>query len=819
MKRLIFAIVVCALAASNVHVEAQTSEQGRQTVRFNFDWKFQKGSVDEGFGQFYDDRDWETVQLPHDVSIYGPFVRDGSDRANGWRPRSEGWYRKTFDLPADARAKKVHIEFEGVYRDARVWINGRYLGRHLNGYLGFEHDLTPYVDWDGANVIAVHYDNRTPGTSRWYTGEGIYRDVWLKIVDPLHVPLHGTYVTTPIITEQSAVVEMQTEVVNHYAENKTVRIVTEIQDAEKKVVCSATAMAPLSINETYIFRQEMEVPHPNLWDVENPYLYRAITRVFDSSGEKDTYETRFGIREVRLTPDKGLLLNGKKVFAQGGDIHHDLGCLGSATFRRGYEKRLLALKEMGCNSVRLSHNPHASMVLDLCDEMGVLVIDELYDKWNSQYYGGEASIADMWRTDLEHFIRRDRNHPSIYIWSMGNEVLKQHGKWDSKFETPADAADYGVGLLKQMVDFTHRMEPTRKVTCALYPLRETGLKEWESWDNYEQFMASSPPPMAFHMDVVSWNYTENFFDLDHRNYPQMMFIASESATSLQLGNRKVSWLEIDPTYLIGHYYWSAWDYLGESYWPAKTWARAFFDLGERMNPLGALYRSFYDAEPFVEIWVYEQDEEKLEQWNGHFHHVLHGKRWNWYLMDDHWNWQGNERVKLTTFTNCDQVELFVNERSLGVKKLADFENQLIDWDIPYQSGTIRAVARNGQTIVADHSLKTAGEPVKVLLEPDRETIKADGLDLAYINVRIVDDSGITVTDADRPIRFDVAGAGVNAGVASGDYYSDEPFQGTQRSTQAGHCLLVIRANREKGTVTVTATTADLPSSQCVIAVN
>jgi len=815
MKRLIFSFFLSVLAANMVCTKAGRPEHSRQIILFNFDWKFEKGSLDSRFERFYDDRNWKTVQLPHDVSIYGPFTKAESDRANGWRPRNQGWYRKKFALPENTRARKVYIEFEGVYRDAKVWINGTYLGRHLNGYLGFEYDLTNYIDWDGENVIAVYYDNRTPGTSRWYTGEGIYRDVWLKIVDPLHVPLYGTYVTTPKVSNLSAVLNVRTEVVNQYPENKKVRLVTEVVDQQGKVVSSSSSSASLSSNETYVFHQEMDVEKPHLWGIKEPYLYQAATKVLDSNGLRDTYETPFGVREVRLTPDKGLILNGEKVFVQGGNMHHDLGCLGAATFKRGYRKRLLALKKMGCNSIRLSHNPHASMILDLCDELGLLVIDEAYDKWTSQYYGGQVSFTNMWKTDLEHFIRRDRNHPSIYIWSMGNEVMKQHGMWDKKFETPADGADYGVDILQQMVDFSHHLDPTRKVTCALYPLRETGMKEWEYWDNYDEFMASSPPPMAFNMDVISWNYTENFFDLDHRNYPHMIFIASESGTNLDFGTRKNSWLEIDSTYLVGYYYWAAWDYLGESTWPQKTWSRAFFNLGERINPLGAMYRSFYSDEPFVEIWIYEQDKEKLEQWDEQFNN----KRWSWYPMANHWNWQINNEVKVATFTNCNYVELLVNNRSLGVRKRTEFEDRLVEWNVAYQPGTIRAIVRNRNEIIAEHTLITAGEPVKILLEPDRKIIKANGLDLAYIKVRIVDSNGTTVPNAERLIQFDVEGAGVNAGVSNSDFYSDEPFQGTQRTTHAGKCLLVIRSKREKGEVSISAKSADLSPGQSVIIVN
>ena len=585
--------------------ECMCQFQVRHKTLFNFDWKFTKGYINGGFQYRFDDSEWEDVNLPHDASISEGVDRENSTRANGWLPYGSGWYRKHFSLGEKAKGKHIFIQFQGVYRDAKVYINGIYLGRHLNGYLGFEHEISKYVKFDGDNVIAVKYDNTTKGTSRWYTGEGIYRDVWLVITDKVHIPRYGMFITTPVIDKNKATINVTTEVSNDCIRKKEIQLITKIYIPENEVVTEYNSFAPVYSGETFQFIQEMEVDNPMLWSCDNPNLYKAISNVYIEGTMVDDYETTFGIRDIQITKDKGLLVNGKKVIARGGNIHHDLGCLGSAALEKGYERKLKRLKAMGCNSIRLSHNPHAPVLLDVADRLGFLVFNEAYDKWTSQFYGGVEPFQENWREDLTTFMRRDRNHPSVFIWSMGNEVLKQQGKHDVKFETPADASDYGVSLYKRMIDYAQRLDPSRKITVGLFPAREKFIKEWEHWDDYETFKNTNPAEMAFYGDVVSYNYSGNMFQYDHQRYPQLAFIASETSTNIGFGTRKNSWLEIDKGYVIGHYYWTAADYLGESTWPTKVWGRAFLDITDEMTPLGYLYKSFYDKEPMVFISIYE----------------------------------------------------------------------------------------------------------------------------------------------------------------------------------------------------------------------
>lgn len=780
----------------------------RDIQLFNFDWKFRQGNF-LGNNPTMVDSLWKTVNLPHDASISGEFSEEKSNSANGWLPQQMGWYRKHFTISPEAQGKFIYVEFEGVYRAAEVWINGYYLGKHLNGYLGFECDLTPFLNYGSDNVLAVKYDNSTPGTSRWYTGEGIYRNVWLKILSPVHVPQNGTYVSTSKITQESATVKIKTKVSNFTSQEKLCRLVTEIVDKKRISVAAFTSISLISSNETFLFDQDIDVIKPKLWSTEDPYLYTVVSKVYTDDRLMDTYETTIGIREIRMMPNKGLLVNGKKVVAKGGNLHHDLGCLGAAAFERGYEKRLENLKAMGCNSIRLSHNPHAPALLDLCDKMGILVISEAYDKWTSQYYGGEVSFESSWKEDITSWIERDRNHASIYLWSVGNEVPQQLGRWDEKFETPAAANRYGVDVFVKLKELVNTLDPTRPVTCVLFPARAKAVTEW---DNPASYYKSPPAEMAWYMDVVSTNYMENMFQPDHAKYPQMKFLASEVGTNLGYDYRKLSWLEIDTTFLIGHYFWSACTYLGESSWPAKGWDRAFYDASETLTPIGSIYQSFYSEKPMVHVWVFDEREKILNEWNKQYH----DKRWSWYPMRKDWNLQDYQKVKLATYTNCDDVELFLNGKSFGRKKVNTLSDHLLEWEIPYSPGILKAVGRIKNKVVAEQELKTSGFPLRLILEPDRQSIKADGLDLAYVLIRVVDEDGVTVPNADRLLRFKVGGAGEIAAVSNGNINSEEKWKASERSLYNGECLLVVRSARKEGRINIVASCDGLPEATCVV---
>lgn len=797
-------------------IQAQNSSQFQLETRtiqnFNFGWKHLKDNTTDTHRVGLIDEDWEKVSLPHDAAIFQKVSQENSDGANGYFPYLKGSYRKHFTISSDKKDKAIFIEFEGVYRNAKIWINGQYLGNHLNGYLGFEHELTDYILFDQDNVIVVKYDNTIKGSSRWYTGAGIYRDVWLKIVNPLHVPLYGTYVTTSKVSKENSLVNLATEVTNNHLQTKLCKLVSKIVDLNNQVVQTREAIVPVQSKQTFLFNQELEVNKPHLWSPNNPYLYTLKSEIYYHDKLVDEYSTTFGIRDIRMTPEKGLLINGEKVVAVGGNIHHDLISLGAAAYKAGFEKHILDLKSMGTNSVRLSHNPHATSLLEVCDEQGILVFNEGFDKWTSQFYGGEASFSSQYKKDVENWIKRDRNHPSVYIWSAGNEVAQQGQIEDEKFETPKDAEDYGVSTFLKIKEEINRWDPSRKVTVGLFPARE---KFWNGYDPKHQpkFNEVLPAEMAWYSDVVSCNYTEQMFAKDHQKYPQMMFINSEANTSLGMDFKDVSWSYIDTNYVIAHYYWTGYAYLGEATWPRIGWSLAFFDLGGELTNLGSMYQSYYDQQPMSHLWVYDKSEAATKLYEEQYGF---NKTWSWYPMTKNWNWEKGTQLKLAVFSNCEEVELYLNGKSQGRKKPADFKNNIVEWEVNYQEGTVEVRGINKGKVVSKDSLQTVDEPFAIEIETNKKGIEANGLDLAYLKVKVVDKNGRKVNTANHEISFEVSGAGTLEGLTSGDILSHENMKDSKRKAHQGSCLAVIKSNKEKGTITVKVSSEGLKGASIEI---
>lgn len=773
-----------------------TQKETRTRSLLNFDWKFWLGDVPGAQEPGFDDSKWRDVNLPHDFSISGPFdekVEQGG--ACGFLPRGIGWYRKTF--PSPRPGKIVTLDFGGVYTAADVWLNGTHLGKNYNGYLGFRYDITKLLKPAGeTNVLAVRADNTRAGSSRWYTGSGIYRDVNLVVTDPVHIPLYGTWVTTPQISTERAEVHVETVVANGGVTESDIKLTTEICNPAGKVVATADKTEKLAAGASVTIKQDLSVARPELWSPGAPNLYSVVSRVEADRKPCDFAKTDFGIRTILFTPEHGLLVNGKKVDIKGVNFHHDLGCLGSAAFGRGFERRLELIKEMGCNSVRLAHNPYQPELLDLCDRMGILVFDEAYDKWSDQYTGPEHPFEKAWPEDLKEFVLRDRNHPSVFLWSLGNEETGHQ----------MTAPDFGVTQFKTMAALVKSLDPTRAVTCGLFPARANGVRY--NAKPKESFQNSEPAEMAFAMDVASCNYTQSFFARDHGKYPQMVFLVSEIGTN---GSGE-QWFDYDHSYAVGQYYWGGFDYIGESFgWPVKGWARGLVDLAGFRKPASFYVQSFYSDKPMVHIAVQNPKPGNNVVWND--------VKLNWEYLDSHWNWPEGEKMKVFTYSNGDTVELFLNGRSLGTKKMADFKKMKMWWDVPFEPGILEAVARKDGKIVAEDRVRTAGPATALVLESDRPVLKDDGLDLAHITVKVVDDKGTVVPDASQKIHFSVTGAGTNAGVDNGDIYSNESWQGNERPAFQGRALLVVRAGRREGSVKILATAEGLKSAGLEIPVH
>ncbi|GHT53936.1 beta-galactosidase [Bacteroidia bacterium] len=753
---------------------------------FDFDWKFRLGESSGAIQPEYDDADWQNIQLPHDWSIEMPVERKNGG-SMGFFPGGTGWYRKTFEVPADYKNKKVTILFDGVYHQSDVYINGVHLGFHPYGYTGFEYDLSPYLKFGEKNTLTVRVDHSNAPSSRWYSGSGIYRHVWLTATHPVHLSTWGTSITTPRITSEEADIRIVTSIENNTDKEKTVSLESRIKDAKGKIVASAVAKIAIEKETAKNPEQVLSLPHPILWSPDSPYLYSVESIVKINGKAIDRYETPVGIRQIRTDPDKGFFLNGKNLKMKGMNLHQDAGPLGTAVPDRSYERRLEILKEYGCNAIRCSHNPPSPEFLDICDRLGFLVIDEAFDKWKSGYY--EKYFDEWWQKDLGDMLRRDRNHPSIVLWSIGNEVKEQD-----------DSTSTGMERAKMLQDYVHQIEPTRPVTAAIAP---------------GNLMLSPYNKSGFSdvLDIVGYNYQEPRYQDDHKLYPKRIFFGSE-VFPFYRGRKNFTrdyspvnpWYDINNDFLFGQFIWAGVDYLGESSgFPSKGWPTCPFNSCMFEKAFGAFYRAVWNDQPMVSIAVADQS---LDIDPGKDH-------WSLPPLISHWTfpqYKGHV-IQVQTITNCESVELWVNGMSFGRRNTFDYPNNTIVWYVPYKEGKIEAKAYNQDNEVADFSLQTAGKPVKIVLTADKETLQSDGQDLAHITVSLVDENGITVPNADVPVTFEITGNGQLAGLDNGDLRNHEPYKGTTCTTYFGTLLAIVQSHRIPGEITVKAGAPGLTETQ------
>lgn len=772
---------------------AETNFQTLRSRDLCFDWKFFKGDTANAQQMNFDDSDWTDVDLPHDWSIAEPKDRENSgSKQNGYFSGGIGWYRKHFRLSPTDESRQVYVQFDGIYHNSEVWINEHSLGVRPYGYISFQHDLTPYVKFGQDNVLAVRVDNSEQPNCRWYTGSGIYRRVHLTVIDKLHVGHWGTYVTTPQISEQQATVRIRTEVKNANKESQACTLLTRILDSKGNTVAESVSVQQISTQGEFQFDQKIQLHNPDLWSIDNPTLYKVQTVVQNENGICDIYETPFGIRQIEFDKDKGFLLNGHPVKMKGVCIHHDAGCLGAAVPVRAWERRLEILKSIGCNAIRMSHSPPAPELLDLCDRMGFVVIDEAFDKWEGIY---GRWFENWWQKDLVDMLRRDRNHPSVIMWSVGNEV---GGQGDSKF----------MEQLKKLADLTHEFEPTRPVTCALRPFKKSREEN-----------ARIVTKIARAVDVISCNYQEQWFEDYRKEYPEIIIIASESypyyrgkGDSYKAFYPLNSWLDAEKHgYVAGTFYWTGIDYLGEAVagWPYHGWNCSLIDTCGFVRPVGKLVKSFWADDPMVHIAVMDDSLDVPDPTKDH---------WGWPKMASHWNLPQLEdkQVNVATFTNCPSVELFINGKSMGIKELKNFPDKMISWTVPYEAGSIEAKGIREGKVVSVHHLKTAGEPAKIVLIADRKQISADGRDLCHVEVQVVDDQGILVPDANHEIQFNLDGPGKIIGVDNGDLTSMELYKADKRKVFHGRALVVIQSVRQSGSIILTAQAEGLPETRISI---
>ena len=815
------------------YISGGGSHTMRARTNIDSDWRFALGDTPEAMHVDFDDSGWRALDLPHDWSIEAtPHPDNPAQAGGGFFPGGLGWYRKQIDVPADLGGRRVLIEFDGVYMNSEVWCNGHSCGNRPYGYSSFCYDLTSFVTAGEPACIAVRVDNSRQKNSRWYSGSGIYRNVWLTLTGPVRIGHWGTYVTTPTVSEECAVVECAVTVVNQSGEDTDIEVCTtviapggaELSDVGRTLL-SVHSSLPRGLDghscPSYdgeagaMANVRLEVPNPQLWSPDTPHLYTLRTELRQGGGVIDVYETRFGIRTIRFDANEGFFLNGQSLKMRGMNEHHDAGCLGAAVPDDVVRRRFRILKEMGCNAIRVAHNPASPAFLDLCDEMGFVVVEDAFDEWKDGKtpFGYGLYWDEWWERDLTDMIRRDRNHPCIVMWSVGNEIKEVR-----------EGRPEGLPVMEALRDVCHREDPTRPMTCGCCSTRKT--------------LAAGYGPL---MDVVGYNGGGGScfdYEKDHAAYPEMVIFASEVPHSLQTRGvyrtrtwyrdlarnpdlerldvphltREEIFTDFDEHYqssydnalvrissidswrltkslpfMCGEFRWTGFDYIGECYgWPAKSWNFGVIDLCGFPKDTYYFYQSQWTKQPMV--------------------HIL-----------PHWTWPGLEgrTIPVICYSNCERVELFLDDKSLGVQEVDEDAMQL-RWDVEYQPGTLKAVGHRGNAAVATFVHETASEPAAISLFCDDTTIRADRTGVAHVAATIVDAEGRFVPIANHDVTLDVDGPATLIGLENGDPIDSTNYKLKHRKAFHGMLLAIVQAGDEAGTVIIRATAEGLEGAECRI---
>jgi beta-galactosidase len=740
---------------------------------FDADWRFFKGEARGAELPEFNDSDWRRLDVPHDWSIEGPFdEKNPTGKDGGYLPAGVGWYRKHFNVPAGDSKRRVFVEFDGVMANSDVWVNGKHLGRRPYGYIGFRYELTEHLNFGKENVLAVRADNTGQPASRWYTGAGIYRHVRLVTTGSIHFEHWSTFVTTPQVTNTSATVNVRGTVVNQSNEaRRGVLLRVSLAAPNGEVVATAeTAPQTIEAGGSADFTQELTVRNPRRWDIKDPALYKALVYVRAGSMQIDDEVVTFGIREFKFEPATGFWLNGRNFKLYGVCLHHDGSAFGAAVPLRVWERRLEILRQFGANAIRTAHNPPAPEFLDLADRMGFIVMDETFDVWTIAKRPFDYHLYfDEWsKIDTRDTVRRDRNHPSIVIYSTGNEI----------HDTPKP--DLAKRVLGGLIEVFHREDPTRPVTQALF--RPNVSKDYDNG-------------LADMLDVVGQNYREKEILAAYQQKPTRKILGTENT------HVREQWLALrdNPPY-SGQFLWTGIDYLGESPgWPLVGFNFGLLDRTGTPYPVAFQRLSWWGEHPTVYITRrvaptplaptdpgYGQDRRPQ---------VLYGD-WTPRELTPH-----EENVEV--YSNAEQVELFLNGRSLG-SKARPSDDAPRNWKVPFEPGTLRAVGSNGSRVVATHELKTAGKLARVVLSVDKSRLGHAWDDVVYVEATVVDANGVIVPSASDLITFTVKGPGRVVAVDSGNNASHEPFQATERRAYQGRCFALLKATGPRGRINVTA---------------
>ena len=768
--------------------------QNNSINHFDNDWAFHLGGAQGAEQPGFDDSKWRKIDLPHDWSIEdlkgtnSPFKRDAiSQVSGGFTTGGTAWYRKKFTVSPQDKGKKIYLQFDGIYMNADVWINGIHLGNHPYGYTGFMYDITDYIKYDGPNLIAVEVKNEGQN-SRWYSGSGIYRHVWMKMMEPIHIKQWGTFITTPEVNTKEAKVKCKTNVINETNENVTVGINTKFINASGEEISTTVLKHDIAAKQSYEFSEDAVIKNPKLWSCESPAMYSAVTSIYNNGKLLSNDTNTFGIRKISIDVNSGFQLNGKTIKLKGGCFHNDNGPLGSKAYDRAEERKVELLKASGFNAIRCSHNPPSPAFLDACDRLGMLVMDEDFDMWSygKNPYDYHLYFKDWWKRDIESMVLRDRNHPSVIMWSIGNEI-------------PERGNTEGVATAKLLSDFIKNIDSTRAITSAV-----NGLNK-------------DKDPYFAQLDVAGYNYAaggdhlqENIYAADHKRLPGRIMVGTESYPLEAFD----SWMDVvDHPYLIGDFVWTAFDYIGEAsigwlgYFQNQNfypWNLAFcgdIDICGWKRPQ-SYYRDALWKEGQISLFVkppvpsFEQNPNR-ESWS----------KWHWLDAVSNWNWAGyeNKPIEINIYSSCSQVQLFLNGKSLG-KKLTDRSTKFMaSWQVPYQQGILKAVGYDAKNKMINSAiLVSATSPVLIKLTADKNIIKANNQDLSYITVELLDTKGNQNPLAENLINFEIEGPGSIGGVGNANPRSLESYQSPERKAWQGKCLVIVKAGKSPGEIKLKA---------------
>ncbi|MES2923564.1 MAG: glycoside hydrolase family 2 TIM barrel-domain containing protein [Verrucomicrobiota bacterium] len=765
-------LLLATLVAAILPAAARTIES------LDRDWAFFQGDAKGAEKPGFDTAAWRKLDVPHDWSIEGDFDKAApTTGSGGWLPSGVAWYRKEITLPAEAKGKRVWVEFDGVMANSDVWLNGKLLGHRPNGYVSFRYDLTDLLAPEGPNTLVVRADTSAQPASRWYSGAGIYRHVRLVTAHPVHVEPWGVYVTTPEATEAEGTVKIQTSIKNTSDKAGKITLRTALVGPDGKSVSTVNSEATLDPGKQSTVSQQIKVPRPALWSLESPQLHTIVTRITAGDSVLDEVTTPFGIRSAEFKSDTGFWLNGKNLKLKGVCLHHDGGAVGAAVPLAVWERRLRILQELGVNSIRTAHNPTAPEFLDLCDRMGFLVMDEFFDCWTKgkNKHDYHLYFKEWSHTDLRDGIMRDRNHPSVILYGVGNEI----------HDTPKP--ELAKPILRGLVDVCHEVDPSRPVTQALFRPNVSG--------DYKNGLADM-------LDVIGTNYRDKELLDAWKDKSGRKIVGTEQ------GHERSTWLACrDNPQHSGQFLWCGIDYLGESRsWPLTVYNVGLLDRAGFVQARGYERQSWWSDKPMVRVFRrvgvtastpadpgYEALEWQRRQ-------VLFPD-WNPSSAEPH-----EENVEI--YSNAEEVELFLNDKSLG-KKATRKDGGAINWQVPYQPGTLKAVATNNRKEAATDSVRTAGKPLKIALIPDRKSLGTTFDDVANVEIQLVDENGTVVPTAAHPVTFTVTGPGKILGLDSGNVMSTERFQANQRKAYQGRALAILRATAA-GKLTLTAKVEGLP---------